>query len=194
MSRLFITFFMTLILATWSLVETAPLAASSSRATSRNAIIKKSDDDLAAVAEEDLDNDTAPGAAGWRQDSATNGAAGVIRKNSDLVKDGGYAEEEEYDDAAMYEIDLNAPIINIRFKRADADVSTVVDVDNSMGKMEEDAEASEAAVAASRLIDNKTNTLRRSRSGKKSNRSLRKSNRRRNRRKRLRNRLAKNLS
>lgn len=115
-----------------------------------------------------LDNDT---------DRKVAKVISIVRKNNELLKDN---LPDDYED--MYE-DYNAPIINIRFRRAMEAVKTRLE--NSEMEVEEEEE----------VIDNKTNSLRKlkNRKGKKSNRSLRKSNRRKNRRQRLRNRM-KNLS
>ena len=141
----------------------------------------------------------------------------VVKKNSQLLKDG---LADDYDEE-MYD-DLNAPIIDIRFKRAaavkEAEQPTAAGLGETTKATASPEETTEAAASLEeptemedgdlknimektedaekevRLVDNKTNTLRRSRKGKKSNRSLRKSNRRKNQRKRLRNRLTKNLS
>ena len=118
-----------------------------------------------------LDNDT---------DRKVAKVISIVRKNNELLKDN---LPDDYED--MYE-DYNAPIINIRFRRAMEAVKTKLE--NSQMEVEEEDEEEE-------VIDNKTNSLRKlkNRKGKKSNRSLRKSNRRKNRRQRLRNRM-KNLS
>lgn len=117
-----------------------------------------------------LDNDT---------DRKVAKVISIVRKNNELLKDN---LPDDYED--MYE-DYNAPIINIRFRRAMEAVKTKLE--NSEMEVEEEEEEE--------VIDNKTNSLRKlkNRKGKKSNRSLRKSNRRKNRRQRLRNRM-KNLS
>jgi len=117
-----------------------------------------------------LDNDT---------DRKVAKVISIVRKNNELLKDN---LPDDYED--MYE-DYNAPIINIRFRRAMEAVKTRLE--NSEMEVEEEEEEE--------VIDNKTNSLRKlkNRKGKKSNRSLRKSNRRKNRRQRLRNRM-KNLS
>ena len=134
---------------------------------SRNMIRKTTE-----INREILDNDT---------DRKLKTVTEVVRKNNELLKDN---LPEDYED--MYE-DYNAPIINIRFKRAMEEVKNRLakTAGEEIGEGEEEEE----------IIDNKTNSLRKikNRKGKKSNRSLRKSNRRRNRRQRMRNRM-KNLS
>ena len=132
---------------------------------SRNMIRKSTE-----INREILDNDT---------DRKVAKVVSVVRKNNELLKDN---LPDDYED--MYE-DYNAPIINIRFRRAMEAVKTKLE--NSQMEVEEEEEEE--------VIDNKTNSLRKlkNRKGKKSNRSLRKSNRRKNRRQRLRNRM-KNLS